>query len=429
MAKSAQPFKYRGKWRAQPTLDNGKRTAKDFKMHADAVAWIAEQRANANSVHEPALGGPKTATLAEALLHYAELHTVTKDGAASELNRINRYLEAAGYPRLKRLVTDKGGYKLAEVKSLAPPSAFQKHNVARRAAREQTYMRIQLLANKRCSAISTLDIRTLFSEMKKEGLSESTIQKEIALLKHLFNLAAKEWNWSGFKNPCLGIKLGKSNMRFIVIKPQERQALTYALSECDNPYFWPMVEIARETTMRRKSLLGMLWKNIDLDGRVAVVPSKTGEVSIPLSQCAVQVLRTMPRSESEFVFPMTANAVDMAWDGVRMKAGLPKLQFRDLRHIGATDYARAGLGSHQLAKVLGHKTTKMAEVYVNLVNQDVLDAMDRAAAGCPVMQLPPPASDKASVTLNRKRATRIVQAAKAHLLNSDTPTTGALLTL
>lgn len=429
MAKSAKPFKFRGKWRAQVTLDNGKRPAEDFEMHADAVAWIAEQRANANSVHEPALGGPKTATLAEALAHYAELHTVTKDGAASELNRINRYLEAAGYPRLKRVVTDTGGYRLAEVKSLAPPSAFQKHNVARRAAREQTYMHIQLLANKRCSAISTLDIRTLFSEMKKEGLSESTIQKEIALLKHLFNLAAKEWNWSGFKNPCLGIKLGKSNTRFVIIKPQEREELSRALSECDNPYFWPMVEISRETTMRRKSLLSMLWKNIDLDRRVAFVESKTGDVCIPLSKRAVQVLSAMPPSQTGFVFPMTPNAVDMAWDGVRVKAGVPTLQFRDLRHIGATDYALAGLGTHQLMKVLGHKTTKMAEVYVNLVNQDVLNAMDRVALGCPVMKLPPPVSEQASVTANRKRASRIVEAVKTRLLSRDTPTTMAPLML
>lgn len=40
-------------------------------------------------------------------------------------------------------------------------------------------------------------------------------------------------------------------------------------------------------------------------------------------------------------------------------------QFADLRHLGAAFYARAGLSACELRLVLGHKTTRMAEVYVN----------------------------------------------------------------
>jgi integrase len=415
MAKGPKPFKYRGKWRAQVTLDNGKRPAQNFESHDDAVRWIAEQLVNANSEHEPALGGPTIATLAEALLHYAGIYTVNKEGVVSELNRINHYLEAAGHARLKCVGTHTGGRKL-EVQTLqGMPRAFQEHNGTRRAARKQTYIRIGLLAKKRCSAISTEDIRKFFSEMKQDGLGDGTVQKEIALLKHLFNMAATEWNWKGFENPCVGIKLGKSAMRFVFLSVQQRQALVDAVAECDSPYFWPLVDICLQTTLRRSSLLRMRWDNTDLQGRVAYVPSKTGPVALPLTKHAVEVLSTMPRDDSGFVFPISANAVNMAWEGVRIKAGVPQLQFRDLRHIGATDFARRGFNSHQLKKVLGHKTTTMAEVYVNLVNQDVLDMMDRTAPASLVMQLPPPANDPASVILNRKRSNRLVQAVRARL--------------
>lgn len=420
MAKGAKPFKYRGEWRAQVTLDNGMRPAKDFESHADAVAWMADQLANANSEHAPALGGPTIATLADALRHYAELYTISKDGVVSELNRINHYLEAAGHSRLKRVVTDAGEKRLKEVEPRQLPGAFQKHNETRRAKRTRTYTRIALLANKRCSAISTEDIRKLFSEMKQEGLGEGTIQKEIAVLKHMFNMAKDEWNWKGFKNPCVGIKLGKSEMRFVFVTLQQRRALSDALAECDNPYFWPLVDICLQTTMRRSSLLNMRWDRTDLAGRIAHVPTKTGSVALPLTQHAVQVLSAMPRDDSGFVFPMSANAVDMAWDGVRLKAGLPKLQFRDLRHIGATDFARQGWSGAQLKQVLGHKTTAMADVYVNLVNQDVLDLMDRTAPASPVMQLPPPATDAAAIMLNRKRSERVVQAVRARLSDCGT---------
>jgi hypothetical protein len=87
---------------------------------------------------------------------------------------------------------------------------------------------------------------------------------------------------------------------------------------------------------------------------------------------------------------MSENAVKMAWQGVREKAGLPNLRFADLRHLGATFYARAGLNAHQLQKVLGHASTRMAEVYVNLVNTDVTEALDRAEALRPLARPMPP---------------------------------------
>ncbi len=115
------------------------------------------------------------------------------------------------------------------------------------------------------------------------------------------------------------------------------------------------------------------------------------------------------------VFPMTANAVNCAWKGVREKAGVLDLQFRDLRHVAATDFARRGFSSHQLMRVLGHKTITMAQTYVNLVSQDVLDVMDRTEPASPVMQVPPPASGSGTDMLNRKRSTRITQAVRERM--------------
>jgi integrase len=415
MAKGAKPFKYRGKWRATVTLSNGKRPAKDFDGYDDAVHWIAEQLANANAEHEPELGGPTTARLADALRLYAELYTVNKRGFASELNRINHYLEGAGMAPLKRVPNDTQGHKLVEYKRRLLPQAWQEHNDARLAARSQSYVRIAELAKRRCSAISTADLRRLVADMKKEGLSESTVQKEVALLKHMFNMASNEWSWKGFENPCKGIKLGRSDSRFVFISDQQRKQLWDALAECDNPYFWPLVELELQTTLRRSSLLALRWDQVDLDGRIFVVTSKTGQVAIPMTQLAVRVLREMPRSDSGMVFPMTANAVDCAWDGVRVKAGIPTFQFRDLRHVAATDFARRGFNSHQLMRILGHKTITMAQTYVNLVSQDVLDVMDRTEAKSRVLQVPPPASGSGTDMFNRKRSTRLTQAVRERM--------------
>ena len=420
--RAAKPFKYRGQWRGQVTLDNGQRPSADFERYDDAKEWMSEQLANANSEHQPELGGPKQASLAQALAHYAGLNTITKGGYAAELDRINHYLVADGLSALKIVCKD-GKRELIEKPAGKLPSAFEAHKENRLNQRVETYKQLSLLAKRSCSALCTADFRRLMVCMKSEGLSDSTIQKEIALLKHLFNTAAKEWNWKGFENPCVGLKLGGSKQRFVFLTSTQQLALREALSECDNPYFWPLVEICIGTTLRKGSLLQMTRSNVDLDGRVAVLPSKTGTVSIPLSLKVVQVLRDMPQHESGKYFPMSGNAVDMAWDGVRIKIGMPDLQFKDLRHVGATALARAGANSHQLQKVLGHKSSRQAEIYVNLVGADTLEFLDRIAPGQTVYQVPAPSTGSAEDILKRNRTRRLSDAliARIKTAQSDGP--------
>ncbi|WP_298829418.1 tyrosine-type recombinase/integrase [uncultured Piscinibacter sp.] len=181
--------------------------------------------------------------------------------------------------------------------------------------------------------------------MRAEELSESTVLKEMALLKAAFNVAIREWGWSGFVNPVFGITLGRSRRRFVRLTDDEANRLVRALAECDNPQFWPMVELALTSTIRRGSLPKLAWSNVDLEAREAHVWAKGAEVPLPLSRCAVTLLRHIPDNGTGRVFSMSEKAVKMAWQRVREKAGLPKLRFADLRRLGATFYARAGLNA------------------------------------------------------------------------------------
>jgi hypothetical protein len=99
--KLPEPFAFRGGWRAQVTLASGLRPHADFKTKDEARAWLARTLAEDTTALQPQLGGPTQATLARALRHYAELYTIAKGGYASELNRINHYLEGGGLARLK----------------------------------------------------------------------------------------------------------------------------------------------------------------------------------------------------------------------------------------------------------------------------------------------------------------------------------------
>lgn len=361
----------------------------------------------------PELGGPTVATLGALLSKYAHQFTVLKGGWQAELTRINHYLIGAGIRPLECAETN--GVRSLRPKACdvgeAVPSGWRAHRSKRREQRATTYALIHALGAMRCSEISTSLLRTLNTTMKAEGLSESTVQKEFAVLKSAFNVAVREWNWGPMPNPVVGIRLGRSASRFVRLSADEEGRLVGALAECDNPEFWPLVELALTSSMRRGSLLRLEWANIDLEHRQVRVWAKGYDVTLPLSQRAVDLLRRTPRNGGGRVFSMTANSVKMAWQRVRERAGLSHLRFSDLRHLAATFYARAGLNAHQLRLVLGHRTTHMAEVYVNLATNDVTEALDKAEAARPIRRPLPPTDVHAGLpgrsVMAERRATRL----------------------
>lgn len=383
--RKSRPYQIEGRigWWANPTLPDGTRPLRKFESEEAAGKWIEEVLAKAALGLQPALGGPERATVGQLLFKYAYRATILKGGAEAELTRINNYLAGGGLPSLRLVVDDEGRRKLEQVPVQAKVGnqrGWQQYIDTRRELRAETYALIHRIGGMTCAKLTTELLGELATTMEAEGLSESTVQKEIALLKAAFNTAVREWRWKGYDNPAVGIKLGKSESRFVRVSSEEEQRLVQALTRCDNPQMWPLVELAITTCMRKGSLLDMKWSQVSLETGEVHVWGKGFNVTLPLSPRAIELLKTLPRDGSDKVFSMSSNAVQLAWNHVRDNARLPNLQFRDLRHLGATFYAKSGFNPHQLKLVLGHKSTRMAEVYVNLVNSDVHEAMARAEA-------------------------------------------------
>ena len=389
-----RPFQIKGRkgWHAEYKFADGVVQRATFDDDASAATWLEAKEKEDIAEQGPLLGGPERVTLGQFLGEYAFRITMAKAGYKNEIDRINHYVTAAGLPRLRVEHEANGNRTLVKVTdSKELPSAFRAHLDARMAQRSKTYAWIGKLARMKVSKVTIEDIRELMTTGTTERWSHSTIQKEVALLKAAFNTAIAEWRWHAFTNPCIGLKLKKSNSRFVVVTQEQMQRLSTALAECDNAEFWPLVDLAMHTLMREDSLLSMRWSQTDLETRRARVWGKGNWHDAHLPQRAVDVLRALPRTDDDRIFTMTANAVNMAWEGVREKARLPGLTFRDLRHVGATAYAKAGMSAHALKNLLCHTTTRMAEVYVNLARSDVTAALEALQEKMSALSpMPPP---------------------------------------
>jgi integrase len=140
-----------------------------------------------------------------------------------------------------------------------------------------------------------------------------------------------------------------------------------------NIWVKPVVELAIETAARRGELLSLRWENIDLKRRTAHLPeTKNGDSrTVPLSSRAVAILEALPRSIEGKVFPLTVNALKLAFVRACLTAGLENFHFHDLRHEGTSRLAGKLSNVLELSAVTGHKELKMLKRYYHPRAEDL----------------------------------------------------------
>ena len=159
----------------------------------------------------------------------------------------------------------------------------------------------------------------------------------------------------------------------------EWERLMLAAAECGNPLMQPSVVLALETAMRRGELLAMRWRDFDPVRSVVRLPrTKNGHArTVPLTREAVRVLQSLPRTD-ERILPISANAVRLAWDRLRLRAGVDDLHLHDLRHEAISRLVERGLTLAQVQKVSGHRSLQMLMRYTHLAVDDIVSALQAA---------------------------------------------------
>ena len=175
---------------------------------------------------------------------------------------------------------------------------------------------------------------------------------DLVLLSHIYNVAMKQWDIPIKNNPLKNVKKPKYN------EPRKRRLTIkeYNLLVKGN---YPQVtlrciiELAFETGMRRNELLNILPEHIK--GQTLSIPlTKNGdERTIPLTKKALYILEN-----TQLPFPMTANAVRLAWDRLKKKRNIKNLHFHDLRNEPILRFFVKGLSIPEVALISGHKDVK-----------------------------------------------------------------------
>jgi integrase len=130
------------------------------------------------------------------------------------------------------------------------------------------------------------------------------------------------------------------------------------------------------------------WSEVSFESKHLTIPlSKSGKTRrVPLSDQALEILRSLDSLESPWVFPDPLEPLNPknpyhAGDHLKRilrKAGLAG-NWHVLRHTGATRRLLAGVDLVTVSKILGHRTIQTTMRYLHLVQDHMASAINRGS--------------------------------------------------
>ena len=83
------------------------------------------------------------------------------------------------------------------------------------------------------------------------------------------------------------------------------------------------------------------------------------------------------------MFPIHENAVNLAWQRLKTKAGLSDLRLHDLRHEAVSRFFEHGLSIPEVALISGHRDMRMLSRYTHLRPEAVAEKLARGVDAVP----------------------------------------------
>jgi integrase len=327
-----------GKWNVRITRKGYPLQTKSFTTRSDADKWARTIESEMDRGCFVCRSEAEATTLAQALERYKREVTPKKKGASREADRIGVWLRSD-------------------------------------------------LAKRSLASLRSSDFAAYRDKRLGAGLASNTVRLELAIVSHLFTIAAQEWGIA-VTNPIQSIRKPKgSNARTRRLEGDEEQRLLAAAE--GHPYLSRLIVLALETACRQSEIVFLTWSEIDLtwsvikkdtakNGEGRIIPLTKRARSVLPPSCAVATATkgkgkrsvAAPLGRLFPVFPRKA------WETALKKANIKDFHFHDLRHEAVSRLFERGMHPLEVAAVSGHKTLGMLQRYTHLKPADLLKKME-----------------------------------------------------
>ncbi len=332
--KNTGSIRHRGdcQFRASLSLDGKERSA-TFDTRSEAEQWLQDLRKQAEAGRAHDWLTKHECTLGQALRRYLEEVTPHKKSQRAETDRIDWFLEREAElceQRLYDISTD-------EIKKL----------IQRRMAPENPTIK---------------------------PVTGSTMNRELAVISHLYNTARSEWGFEKLENPIgKGVRRKENKGRRRRLRRGEEACLLAAAQAYEQRWapvipISAVIQFALSTAMRLGEIGSCTWDDVNLEeATLFLADTKNGESrTVPLYPSAVRLLASLERRADNLVFG-PADSIRQMWTRVLATTDIKNLRFHDLRHEAISRlFERTDLSDMEIAAISGHKTLSQLKRYAHL---------------------------------------------------------------
>lgn len=242
---------------------------------------------------------------------------------------------------------------------------------------------LPVLGTSRAKAVTRTQVRELVEAIADRG-APIMANRTLALVRKVFNVGIDQ-EFDGLEgNPCARLTPpGVEQRRDRVLSVDEIKRV-WAAFEQEPVLPAALVRLRLLTAQRGGEIRGMLWDELDLDAGWWTVPSTRSKNKlphrVPLSPPAIEILASLPKTSSRWVFP-SPNVEDQpiknltrGMKRIRARSGVD-FRGHDLRRTAASLMASSGVSRTVIGKILNHSEPGVTAVY----DRHSYDAEKRAA--------------------------------------------------
>jgi integrase len=326
------------------------------------------------------------------------------DEARRKLNAVLREVDLGRRVPDERLTVDRYLHDwLATTRSSLRPSTVRSYE-----GHIRLYL-VPFLGSIPLARLGARQVEAMFAQLQVHGLSPSTIQRVRATLRVALGRAVK--HGLVVQNAAQLASAPRTERRIVEPMPPDQAR---RLLEALRGHRWEaLYVVALATGLRRGELLGLRWKDVDLDsgqitvrhalqrvdGKLTLVEPKTerSRRTVPLPASVGGVLRRHRTTQNEhrlllggtwqdlgFVFttghgtPLGGSNVTRAFQGLLDKAELPRVRFHDLRHACASFMLAQGAPMRVVMEQLGHSQIGLTmNTYTHVMDDALRAAAER----------------------------------------------------
>lgn len=258
--------------------------------------------------------------------------------------------------------------------------------IGRLVARDLTRAAAQRMADAIAAGKTAGTFKTKTRGKAVVGGGAGTAARVVELLGGVWSWAEKRGLVSG-ANPARGVETHRGEAKDRVLSPGELAALGVVLREQDAPHSAATAALCliALTGLRREEACALRWREIDPAGHcLRLETTKTGRSTRPIGNAALHLLSTVPRGESEWVFPNRdgSGRADLKKMIAALfdEAGLMDARSHDLRRTFGSLAADEGYGDATIAELLGHARRGVtARHYIRRPDAALIAAADSVA--------------------------------------------------